>query len=138
MKSISGLLELFGKKILFKGKLFNLLSRNSYTLLIGRPPFETNDPKSTYRRILKNNYAFPSSVAVSEDAKDLIKKILVTDPSQRPTLDEILQHPFIKNHSSSSRQRDQASIKRGNTSQTLQSPMTYGVAIPSLMDNASN
>ncbi len=90
--------------------MFNLLSLNSYTLLIGRPPFETNDPKSTYRRILKNNYAFPSSVAVSEDAKDLIKKILVTDPSQRPTLDDILQHPFVKNHMSTSRKQEQVSI----------------------------
>jgi len=110
-----------------------------YTLLIGRPPFETNDPKATYRRILKNNYTFPSSVSVSEEAKDLIKKILVTEPTMRPSLDDILQHPFVKNHSSSApRGNEQGSIKRGNTSQTLQSPMTYGVAIPSLMDKAIN
>jgi polo-like kinase 1 len=62
----------------------------------------------------------------------------VTDPSQRPTLDDILQHQFVKNHMSTSRKQEQGSIKRGNTSQTLQSPMTYGVAIPSLMDNAIN
>jgi len=70
-----------------------------YTLLIGRPPFETNDTKTTYRKILKANYAFPSNVVISENAKDLIKKILVLDPAKRPTLDDILEHPFIKANS---------------------------------------
>jgi polo-like kinase 1 len=70
-----------------------------YTLLIGRPPFETNDTKTTYRKILKANYAFPSNVIISENAKDLIKKILILDPAKRPTLDEVLEHPFIKQNS---------------------------------------
>jgi len=67
--------------------------------LIGRPPFETNDTKTTYRKILKANYAFPSNVIISENAKDLIKKILILDPAKRPTLDEVLEHPFIKQNS---------------------------------------
>lgn len=65
---------------------------------MGRPPFETNDTKTTYRKILKANYAFPSNVVVSETAKDLIKRILVLEPQKRPTLDEILEHPFIRNN----------------------------------------
>ena len=64
--------------------------------MIGRPPFETNDTKATYRRILKANYAFPSNVPISEEAKELIKKILVLDPAKRLTIDEILEDPFIK------------------------------------------
>jgi len=51
---------------------------------------------------LKANYTFPSNVVVSETAKDLIKKILVLDPLKRPTLDEILEDPFIKNNYSKS------------------------------------
>lgn len=35
---------------------------------------------------------------ISEDAKDLIKKILVLEPSKRPNLDDISAHPFIKTH----------------------------------------
>jgi len=67
-----------------------------YTLLIGRPPFETNDTKATYRRILKVNYTFPSTVPISDEAKELIKKILILDPAKRLTIDEILEDPFIK------------------------------------------
>jgi len=66
-----------------------------YTLLIGKPPFETNDIKLTYQRIKENNYSFPDNVSISENAKDLIKKILVTAPEKRLTLDEIILHPFI-------------------------------------------
>ena len=34
---------------------------------------------------------------ISENAKNLITKILVLDPTKRPTLDEIFAHPFINN-----------------------------------------
>jgi polo-like kinase 1 len=30
-----------------------------YPLLIGKPPFETNDVKATYKRIKINAYSFP-------------------------------------------------------------------------------
>ena len=33
-----------------------------YTLIIGKPPFETNDVKTTYKRIRMNNYSFPETV----------------------------------------------------------------------------
>ena len=68
-----------------------------YTLIIGKPPFETNDVKTTYKRIRMNNYTFPESVNISEPAKDLIQKILTNDPARRPTVDEILTHPWIDN-----------------------------------------
>eukprot|EP00419_Tripos_fusus_P074584 CAMPEP_0172874156 /NCGR_PEP_ID=MMETSP1075-20121228/97323_1 /TAXON_ID=2916 /ORGANISM="Ceratium fusus, Strain PA161109" /LENGTH=60 /DNA_ID=CAMNT_0013724871 /DNA_START=41 /DNA_END=223 /DNA_ORIENTATION=+ len=32
----------------------------------------------------------------SDDAKDFVKKVLVLDPTQRPTLDEVMAHPFMK------------------------------------------
>jgi polo-like kinase 1 len=36
-----------------------------YTLLIGKPPFETNDVKTTYRRIKMNAYSFPENISIS-------------------------------------------------------------------------
>jgi len=68
-----------------------------YTLLIGKPPFETPDVKSTYKKIKMNSYSFPDHIPISEAAKNLISKILVLDPSKRLTLDEMLEHSFIKN-----------------------------------------
>ncbi len=35
-----------------------------YTMLVGKPPFETNDVKTTYRRIKANSYTFPVRYSV--------------------------------------------------------------------------
>ena len=66
-----------------------------YTLIIGKPPFETNNVKETYKRIKIGNYSFPEHAIISEPAKDLIQSILVLDPYKRPKLDEILAHDFF-------------------------------------------
>lgn len=46
-----------------------------YTLLVGNPPFETRDVKSTYRRIKANMYDFPAHVPLSEEAKSLVRTV---------------------------------------------------------------
>ncbi len=66
-----------------------------YTLLIGRPPFETQDVKTTYKRIRMNVYSFPDNSSVSDQAKSLVQRILCSDPAKRPKFDEILSHPFF-------------------------------------------
>jgi len=66
-----------------------------YTLVVGKPPFETSDVKTTYRRIRMNAYTFPETVPISEPAKSLISRILVSDPARRPSLDDLLNHPFF-------------------------------------------
>ena len=68
-----------------------------YTLIIGKPPFETSDVKTTYKRIRMNAYNFPENVAISDSARSLITLILNNDPSKRPTVDEILMHEWM-NH----------------------------------------
>lgn len=59
----------------------------TYTMLFGRPPFETRDVKVTYRKIKTNNYTFPSHVQVSEESKDFIRQLLKSDPKKRLSLD---------------------------------------------------
>ena len=66
-----------------------------YTLIIGKPPFETSDVKKTYDRIRKNSYAFPDHVGISDEAKDLIQWILNNDPENRPSLQDIVDHKFL-------------------------------------------
>ena len=51
-----------------------------YTLLIGKPPFETSNVKSTYKRIKANEYSFPSFIQVSSEATDLVRLILHLSP----------------------------------------------------------
>lgn len=67
-----------------------------YTMIIGRPPFETSDVKTTYKRIRSNQYGFPDTVRISQQAKDLITCILRTDPRARPSLDEILASSWFQ------------------------------------------
>jgi polo-like kinase 1 len=66
-----------------------------YTLIIGKPPFETNNVKETYKRIKNDNYSFPENALISEPSKELIQSILVLDPNKRPNLDQILVSDFF-------------------------------------------
>ena len=66
-----------------------------YTLLIGKPPFETRDVKTTYQRIKDTKYTFPEKAKISVYAKNLIKKLLVKSPKKRLTLTEILIDDFF-------------------------------------------
>lgn len=69
-----------------------------FTLLVGKPPYESKDVKSTYQRILRNEYSFPSNIQISEDAKDLIASMLQTKPEKRPSLESIMAHPFFSHN----------------------------------------
>jgi len=66
-----------------------------YTMLIGKPPFETPDVKTTYKKIRMNNYSFPEHIRISDNARNLITRIFNLDPSKRPTIPEIYAHPFL-------------------------------------------
>lgn len=64
-----------------------------YTLLVGKPPFETSSLKDTYQRIKRNEYHIPS--IVSPEARMLITKLLRPNPSTRPSAESILSDPFF-------------------------------------------
>merc|ERR1719259_366012 len=64
-----------------------------YTLLVGKPPFETQTLKDTYNRIKKNEYHIPSRVGPL--AKNLIQKLLQHEPNRRPSVAQILQDDFM-------------------------------------------
>ncbi|XP_049267427.1 aurora kinase A [Rhipicephalus sanguineus] len=64
-----------------------------YEFLVGRPPFEANTTAATYDRIRRVDLRFPAHV--SDDAKDLISRLLKKDPKQRPTIEEVMAHPWV-------------------------------------------
>jgi polo-like kinase 1 len=66
-----------------------------YTLLVGKPPFETADIKMTYHKIRHSSYTFPDDVGVSYNAKRLIQRILQSNPECRPSLADIIADPFF-------------------------------------------
>jgi serine/threonine protein kinase len=91
-----------------------------YTLLVGKPPFQSKDVLSTYKLILMNSYDFPTEMTISSDAKNLIHKILQvlllyimqciqqglnqfitcfyvqSRPDLRLNLNQISEHPFLR------------------------------------------
>lgn len=65
-----------------------------FQLLAGRPPFKAGNEYLTFQKIVKLDYSFPDSFPST--ARDLVKKLLVLDPSQRPNIDTIKAHPFFE------------------------------------------
>ncbi len=66
-----------------------------YTLIIGKPPFETSKIQTTYKKIKANDYEFPQNAQISEQLKSIIVNILQLDPMKRPSINDLLQHPYI-------------------------------------------
>lgn len=69
-----------------------------YTLLIGRPPFDTDTVKNTLNKVVLADYEMPTFL--SREAKDLIHQLLRRNPADRLSLSSILDHPFISRNSS--------------------------------------
>jgi aurora kinase, other len=65
-----------------------------YEFLIGRPPFEAEGSFETYERISGVEFVIPPE-SMSGLAADLIRRLLVKDPSARLSLSQVLQHPWI-------------------------------------------
>jgi calcium-dependent protein kinase len=61
-----------------------------------RPPFAQAHSADQERAILNAAYEFDSTENVSDDAKDLISKLLVVDWKQRLTAQEALLHPWFE------------------------------------------
>jgi len=68
----------------------------TYEFLVGKPPFEAESNNETYKRITKVDVKFPNHV--STEAKDMISRLLRKVPSQRLSLAEVMDHPWIKNN----------------------------------------
>jgi len=71
-----------------------------YILLCGFPPFheENGDLKKLYKQIRAGKYTFPPKFwkSISNDAKDLIKRMLTVRPSQRITAEQILKDVWLE------------------------------------------
>ncbi|VVC36642.1 Protein kinase domain,Protein kinase-like domain,Serine/threonine-protein kinase, active [Cinara cedri] len=65
-----------------------------YEFLVGKPPFEAPTYEETYRRILNAQFIFPQHVAPL--ARDLISRLLKVNPAARLSLQDLLQHDWIK------------------------------------------
>ncbi|CAG0890418.1 unnamed protein product [Darwinula stevensoni] len=65
-----------------------------YTLLVGKPPFETKTLNETYSRIKRNKYTIPPGL--DADAALLIRELLQDDPKARPNISQVLDSAFLQ------------------------------------------
>lgn len=70
-----------------------------YILLCGVPPFWAETEQGVAQAIIRSVIDFKRDPwpKVSENAKDLVKKMLNPDPKQRLTAEEVLEHPWLQN-----------------------------------------
>ncbi|GAA6236006.1 death-associated protein kinase 3 [Lates japonicus] len=70
----------------------------TYILLSGASPFLGETKQETLTNISAVNYDFDEEYFsnTSELAKDFIRRLLVKDPKKRMTIDDSLEHPWIK------------------------------------------
>lgn len=67
-----------------------------YALLCGELPFDDDDDNVTRTKILSDDPKYPEHLPA--DAVSLLKALLSRRPLLRPTLPEILSHPFLAEH----------------------------------------
>ena len=67
-----------------------------FALLCGELPFDEDDEEATKARILKEEPKYPGHIP--EQAKDLVMKLLSKRPLLRPSLADILQHPWLSEY----------------------------------------
>lgn len=63
-------------------------------MLAGFLPFCDADTSKLYKKILSGAFTFPPWI--SNDAKDLIEKMLVVNPLKRAKISEIMEHPWYQ------------------------------------------
>ncbi|XP_022753703.1 calcium-dependent protein kinase 17-like [Durio zibethinus] len=69
-----------------------------YILLSGVPPFWAESEHGIFNSILRGHIDFTTDPwpSISPQAKDLVRKMLNSDPKQRLTAIQVLSHPWIK------------------------------------------
>eukprot|EP00195_Chlamydomonas_chlamydogama_P005012 CAMPEP_0202904904 /NCGR_PEP_ID=MMETSP1392-20130828/31716_1 /ASSEMBLY_ACC=CAM_ASM_000868 /TAXON_ID=225041 /ORGANISM="Chlamydomonas chlamydogama, Strain SAG 11-48b" /LENGTH=588 /DNA_ID=CAMNT_0049592773 /DNA_START=178 /DNA_END=1944 /DNA_ORIENTATION=- len=76
----------------------------TYELLVGFPPFNDKQRSAIEEKIRVEAPRFPSSM--SELARNFIQRTLQKDALERPTIIELLAHPWIKAHRRNSSMRN--------------------------------
>jgi len=62
-------------------------------MLCGKLPFDEENNREVFKKIKLANYRFPKNL-LSDEAKDLIGRMLHPNPQFRITIDEIKRHSF--------------------------------------------
>jgi serine/threonine protein kinase len=69
-----------------------------YILLCGHPPFQSKSNREILERSARGQYSLDGKEweGVSEEAKDIVRRMLTVDPDKRITIVEALEHPWVR------------------------------------------
>ncbi|GLC33124.1 hypothetical protein PLESTB_000367700 [Pleodorina starrii] len=98
----------------------------AYELLVGRPPFEAPEREGVEDCIRRQTPRFP--FGLSELARSFIATALQKDPEQRPTVQTMLAHPFIRGGTPAHPAAQRAAAATVVTSGGAQPPRSVGSA----------
>ncbi|KAL4227967.1 Calcium/calmodulin-dependent protein kinase type IV [Mactra antiquata] len=105
----------------------------AYILLCGYEPFYHEDEREMYKKILKGDFMFDSPYwdNITENAKDLIKKLLIINPENRITVDVALNHDWVKGRGASGEHMEdaQSNIKKFNARRKLKALTDIGMVL---------
>ncbi|KPI89219.1 putative protein kinase [Leptomonas seymouri] len=67
-----------------------------YAMLCGVLPFDDTNIGVLFKKIQTADYAMPGHV--SQQAQDLMRRMLVVNPLERATIEQVMQHPWLRPH----------------------------------------
>ncbi|CAD8178540.1 unnamed protein product [Paramecium octaurelia] len=73
-----------------------------YEMLVGRPPFFSQNQSQLFKSIVESDVVFPSQLTISNSVKDLITKLLTKNPFERlghnGDAQQIKEHPWFREY----------------------------------------
>ncbi|EFA83771.1 protein kinase 1 [Heterostelium album PN500] len=124
MKTMCGTPQYVAPEILTKGeregygKSVDLWSIGviMYILLCGFPPFGDPSDAHFFDKVKRGGFSFPSPYwdGISDEAKELIKSLILVDVEKRLTIDQALAHSWFANHVDD---LDKINVKKEQSSQ---------------------
>lgn len=95
-----------------------------FVITIGDFPFiNTSFSDEKYKFIIKKNYErfweFFNNIEISDEFKDLINNLIGLNPSQRFTIEQILEHPWIKKYNKEINTNDQKALENNDIDQDV-------------------
>jgi hypothetical protein len=110
-----------------------------YALLCGELPFDDDDDNVTRSKILGQEPKYPSHLP--DEAVALIKLLLSKRPLIRPSLSDVLAHPFLADHAATQQTildvQDQAAFASSLEKDCLQRMRSAGVDIDAVIESVS-
>lgn len=67
-----------------------------YAMLCGCLPFDDDSVTTLFKKIRTADYLMPAYL--SFEVQDLLRRMLVVDPLHRATMEQVMQHPWLRSN----------------------------------------